>query len=649
MKSAQGIFPIIPDDDTAFAFVEFLHSKGSAILLDRMGPGAPQIYVSLIEGARSHIVKTGSTTGIFRPDALSAAPGKAKYFFPGFTIRFIRDHQFTNSAGVVETLMIGDYQGQFHWHDGQGRLTIDASSYPLTADGSRHPHFSAEFAYYSLPIILTPVIQEWVSSRTSCPLPLQAPSPLQQPVHELASAEFLRIPAANDLAPDTHSTFPSLSQPALSQHYIPPPGPHFLAAENRVHQHTSRLHSMGPTPFSTPPTPRKVLFQDSPQSETQKSHSAAFGHSPGPSPSWEHTPQSQQTVPLHQGEDPVSASTSAPHGHPAATIHANLGAPFIQSFSANSAIPSAKSAPAVTVTALPPTTSQLHTQEQSAPFPTLQDHSRRPVMTSSRKRAAVGTLSPQIRPLPSLPSQPQSSGSQAPLASPLDQAWETRFQEAVRQAVLALNPLGSLSVSPATSTLQQPPSTLSAIELAEAEAAHAAQGKRLREAREIQQALAEATAMKLAQDAARAEAERAIQAAEESKKLQAHLQAQLQQLAAADAAAAQAFADRRAQMTRESIEITQRLQALQRLPQAFQPPYPSLSQPDRSILPPHLIQHMPTTGVTSTNSQPQQGSSAPLMPATGPAEPLFPAQVSSVPAQTAPQIGAPRPEEARQE
>jgi hypothetical protein len=100
-----------------------------------------------MEGARNHVAKTSSTAGIFRPDALAAAPGKAKHFFPGFTIRFLRDHQFINYAGVQETLIPGDYQGQFHWHDGQGRLMIDASSFPLTTDGSRHPHFSADFAY----------------------------------------------------------------------------------------------------------------------------------------------------------------------------------------------------------------------------------------------------------------------------------------------------------------------------------------------------------------------------------------------------------------------------------------------------------------------------------------------------------------------
>ena len=61
MKSAQGLYPIIPDNDTAFAFVEFLHYRGTAILQAVGGPRAPLIYVSLLDGAPNHIAKTGST------------------------------------------------------------------------------------------------------------------------------------------------------------------------------------------------------------------------------------------------------------------------------------------------------------------------------------------------------------------------------------------------------------------------------------------------------------------------------------------------------------------------------------------------------------------------------------------------------------
>jgi len=111
MKSAQGVYPVIADNDTAFAFVEFLHYRGSAILQAACGPRSPMIYASLMEGARSHIASTGITAGIFRPDALAQAPGKAKHFFLGFTIRFHQDHQFITQAGAFETMRPGDYQG----------------------------------------------------------------------------------------------------------------------------------------------------------------------------------------------------------------------------------------------------------------------------------------------------------------------------------------------------------------------------------------------------------------------------------------------------------------------------------------------------------------------------------------------------------
>jgi len=228
-----------------------------------------------MEEARSHIARTGSTTGIFRPDSLAQAPGKAKHFFSRFTVRFMHDHQFVNSTGVLETLTPRDYQGQFQWHDGQGRLTIDAPSYPLTADGSNHPHFTADFAYYSLPVLLGSVIQAWVTARAAVSPFRLALSPQQEPRHELATAEFLRIPDGG-LPHTGHWALGSSSRaPAAAPsnfHGQPVHAPHFLAAGNSEAHPPSRLLLLGPAPFSTPPMPKKVLFVDSPQSETQRTN-----------------------------------------------------------------------------------------------------------------------------------------------------------------------------------------------------------------------------------------------------------------------------------------------------------------------------------------------------------------------------------------
>jgi hypothetical protein len=50
------------------------------------------------------MTKIGSAARVFRPDNPTLTPGKAKHFFPGFTIRFWEEHSFTNSVGTVETL-----------------------------------------------------------------------------------------------------------------------------------------------------------------------------------------------------------------------------------------------------------------------------------------------------------------------------------------------------------------------------------------------------------------------------------------------------------------------------------------------------------------------------------------------------------------
>jgi hypothetical protein len=50
----------------------------------------------------------------------------------------------------------GSYQAQFHWHDGEGRLTLDPVVVRTTDMVSRKS-ISHPFAYHSLPYMLLPV------------------------------------------------------------------------------------------------------------------------------------------------------------------------------------------------------------------------------------------------------------------------------------------------------------------------------------------------------------------------------------------------------------------------------------------------------------------------------------------------------------
>ena len=215
-----------------------------------------------------------------------------------------------------------------------------------------------------------------------------------------------------------------------------------------------------------------------------------------------------------------------------------------------------------------------------------------PVMTSSKKRAALGSLSPKIRTL--APQAHTSLGNSTPNISQ-DPSWEARFQDAVRQALLTMGtPLATPGMD-SHLTQPAPALTLSTTALKEAEAAHAAQGQRLRDAREMQKALEV--------ERARKEAEAAKLAAEASRKLQAQLQAQLQQLAVEDATAAHAFAKQREKMVRESQAIAQRLQLLQNNPQTLPAGNPPAHQVDWTTFSPHLNHTSILPGRTATNKQ----------------------------------------------
>ncbi len=161
---------------------------------------------------------------------------------------------------------------------------------------------------------------------------------------------------------------------------------------------------------------------------------------------------------------------------------------------------------APTTTYLPQTTSTGH----MAPAPQMQFSARgsqpasaptresiKPLMTSTRKRAAVGSLSPQIRPLAPQEHRAPNTSTGA-MGDPL---WEARFQEAVRQAMLTLGTPGITTTQ--TPQHQQPlnATPLSAVALAEAGASYIAQGLRLQEARRMQEKWAAETAKKAAEQA----------------------------------------------------------------------------------------------------------------------------------------------------
>ncbi len=83
-------------------------------------------------------------------------------------------------------------------------------------------------------------------------------------------------------------------------------------------------------------------------------------------------------------------------------------------------------------TAAPETQTGTRTEDATAEKPR---DSVKPVMISSRKRAAVRSLSPRIRPL-----SQQDHGAPEAAQTSRDPQWEARLQEAVRIAMLTIPP-----------------------------------------------------------------------------------------------------------------------------------------------------------------------------------------------------------------
>jgi small-conductance mechanosensitive channel len=236
-----------------------------------------------------------------------------------------------------------------------------------------------------------------------------------------------------------------------------------------------------------------------------------------------------------------------------------------------------------------------------------------------------------------------------------DPVWEARIQEAVLMAVLSLAPQMTSTLTGPPAALALTPKPLSAAALAEAEAAHIEQGLRLQEARMAQESWEAEIARKAvehakhqAEEAARQAAEHAQREAEKTRQLQSQLQQQLQALAAADAEAAQTFAQKQELLARESQAIAERLQLLQSTTgltdQVMRP------TAERGNLPPRLSSSATFSASTTDYASQTHGLAVPHNNAAGLAEPFNLAQQAPAePQQSATIFGAPRPEEARQE
>jgi hypothetical protein len=109
---------------------------------------APVVSISYAETLRDILV--GNGCGVFEPDAKCRHLPNAKAHLPGFCIDLYSDHSYTTATRVMHVEPAGSYQAQFHWHDGEGRLTLDPFVVRSTDMASRKS-MSHPFVYNGLP------------------------------------------------------------------------------------------------------------------------------------------------------------------------------------------------------------------------------------------------------------------------------------------------------------------------------------------------------------------------------------------------------------------------------------------------------------------------------------------------------------------
>ena len=116
-----------------------------------MGPLAPLVIESCANTITDILVCNGS--GVFEPDAKCKHLPNAKSYLLGFCIDLRVDHPFSTCNGIIHVESAGKYQAQFHWHDGEGRLTLDPVSSRIM-DSSMRKSISHPLAYHGLPYMM---------------------------------------------------------------------------------------------------------------------------------------------------------------------------------------------------------------------------------------------------------------------------------------------------------------------------------------------------------------------------------------------------------------------------------------------------------------------------------------------------------------
>jgi len=157
---------------------------------------SPVVHVSCGATLRDILAGSGSARDIFAPDGKAKNQAGAKAYLLGFCITLKRDHYYTIVAGVQHMELAGAYQAKFHWHEGEGHLTLDLVSKRNT-DASSMRSVSHPFAYHGMTFLMQPVVLAWHAERPRDPTTFRpwhsTPRLTLEDVHSVIHAEFLGV------------------------------------------------------------------------------------------------------------------------------------------------------------------------------------------------------------------------------------------------------------------------------------------------------------------------------------------------------------------------------------------------------------------------------------------------------------------------
>ncbi len=151
-RSGQTIVsPACATEQEALQCVLYVHDNATRILAAGGDALGLDVHASCATTLRDIMSGNGGGRGVFALDAKAKNAAGAKAYLSGFCITLRRDHHYTAASGARHVEPACAYHAQFHWHEGEGRLTLDPTRRFSDAETRLSSDLSRTLPYHQLP------------------------------------------------------------------------------------------------------------------------------------------------------------------------------------------------------------------------------------------------------------------------------------------------------------------------------------------------------------------------------------------------------------------------------------------------------------------------------------------------------------------